>query len=241
MSTRQVGYRELVDMAVKEQRRFFARGYERNRDLYAHSQDGAESLGLSWEDGLSPGQVCDTYNLWFSNNTGTYVSVANIPGALDEALAMGEHPRQHWSEGTGQLLASVSKEMARDIMEDVIKKNIGAVKFDSDKPRMGLISPAFANEIAAVLTFGEKKYATPDGSSNWRAAPGLGIDRVLDAAERHISALRQGEDFDPETGCSHAAHAACCLQFAHHYINHPEVFKDDRRWNSWNTQEKKDD
>lgn len=104
------------------------------------------------------------------------------------------------------------------------------VKADTSKPRMGLIDPEFARGLAAVLTFGEKKYATEDGSSNWRIEPGLGVDRVLDAADRHIAALRRGEDTDPETGESHAYHAAACLMMAAHYIGNPSKFKDDRRW-----------
>lgn len=55
------------------------------------------------------------------------------------------------------------------------------------------------------MAFGADKY----GRNNWRK--GLHYSRLIDAAMRHILAFADGEDSDPETGLSHAAHARCCL------------------------------
>lgn len=79
------------------------------------------------------------------------------------------------------------------------------VKYDSGKPRMDLLSPEWLLEVARVLTFGADKY----GPHNWRG--GIAYSRLIGAALRHISAINQGEDHDPESKLLHAAHASCCM------------------------------
>lgn len=87
------------------------------------------------------------------------------------------------------------------------RAQLEGIKFDQDKPRMDLIDPTAMNELAKVLTFGAQKYA----AHNWRK--GLHKSRLLGAALRHLFAYLGGEDKDPETGLSHAAHAMCCCMF----------------------------
>lgn len=62
-----------------------------------------------------------------------------------------------------------------------------------------------------VMAFGAKKYAR----DNWRK--GMAWSRVIDAAMRHLLAIADGEDLDPETGEPHAAHARCCMAFLIEY------------------------
>ena len=96
-----------------------------------------------------------------------------------------------------------------------------ANKLDSGKAPLGLIPQSALIEEAYVLGFGETKY----GRHNWRK--GLEWSRLLDAAMRHIIAFNDGENFDPETGLHHLAHARCCLGFLIEYeTTHPEL--DDR-------------
>lgn len=73
---------------------------------------------------------------------------------------------------------------------------------------MDLIPPVMELEVAHVLSFGAQKY----GPENWRQVPDL-RRRYIAAAKRHINALQQGEERDPESGLHHAAHAVCCLMF----------------------------
>lgn len=80
-------------------------------------------------------------------------------------------------------------------------------KFDTDKPRMELLDSYALTEIAKVMTFGAKKYA----SHNWRK--GIEWGRLIGAAQRHIAAFNDGEDLDPESDLSHLAHAGCCIMF----------------------------
>jgi hypothetical protein len=89
-----------------------------------------------------------------------------------------------------------------------IKKQFGtALKFDTNKLPLNLLSTEAMNQTAAVLAFGAEKYA----AHNWRA--GFAWSRPLAAAMRHITAFNDGEDKDPESGLSHLAHAACCIMF----------------------------
>lgn len=95
------------------------------------------------------------------------------------------------------------------------------LKFDNEKPRTELVDADAILELARVLTFGAKKYA----ANNWRN--GIEFSRVIGAALRHIYAIQQGEDRDPETGLLHSAHAMCELMFlTNFYKSHPEL--DDR-------------
>ena len=89
-----------------------------------------------------------------------------------------------------------------------IQKQFGtALKFDTDKLPLHLLSTEAMNQTAAVLKFGAEKYA----EHNWRK--GFAWSRPLSAAMRHITAFNAGEDTDPESGLSHLAHAACCIMF----------------------------
>lgn len=97
----------------------------------------------------------------------------------------------------------------------------GAMKFDTDKLPVNLLSTEALLQTAAVLKFGADKYH----AHNWR--DGFAWSRPLAAAMRHIMAYNDGEDKDPESGLSHLAHAACCIMFLLEFEKtHPEL--DDR-------------
>ncbi len=81
-------------------------------------------------------------------------------------------------------------------------------KHDAGKPQWGLLPWDAVGDIVEVLTLGARKYA-PD---NWRKVPNARA-RYFDAALRHLVAWKRGESFDHEWGCSHLAHAGCCVLF----------------------------
>lgn len=97
-----------------------------------------------------------------------------------------------------------------------------ANKHDQDKPRFDLLDPEFLEGTAQVLTFGSRKYA----AHNWRK--GLPVSRAIAAAYRHLTALNQGEDIDPESGLPHAYHLACNAQFIGWTLKNKPEFDD--RW-----------
>lgn len=97
----------------------------------------------------------------------------------------------------------------------------GGLKYDGEKPRMDLLDPYAIEQLAKVLTFGASKYA----AHNWRQ--GLHKSRLIAAGLRHLFAYLGGQDTDPETGLSHAAHAMCCCMFILGLEHRPEL---DDRW-----------
>jgi len=100
-------------------------------------------------------------------------------------------------------------------------KSGSAMKFDSDKLPVNLLSTEAMLQITAVLKFGAEKYH----AHNWR--DGFAWSRPLAAAMRHIMAYNDGEDRDSESGLSHLAHAACCIMFLLEFEKtHPHL--DDR-------------
>ena len=101
--------------------------------------------------------------------------------------------------------AGAEKITATEIHEHATQT--AGVKYDSDKPRMDLLDPHAIEQLAKVLGFGAQKYA----AHNWRK--GISKGRLLAAALRHLFAYLGGQDTDPETGLSHAAHAMCCCMF----------------------------
>ena len=86
-----------------------------------------------------------------------------------------------------------------------------AVKFDTEKPRLDLVDFTALEGLAKVLTFGAKKYA----ANNWRN--GFEYSRVIAALMRHLSAIQQGEDIDPESGLPHIDHLGCCWMFLSYF------------------------
>jgi hypothetical protein len=74
--------------------------------------------------------------------------------------------------------------------------------------------------VAAVLTFGEQKYA----AHNWRK--GIDQSRLIDAALRHINDYNAGKMVDDETQLPILAHAICELMFAMNLVVTKPEFDD---------------
>lgn len=71
------------------------------------------------------------------------------------------------------------------------------------KPQLQLIPPALNAETAKALALGAAKY----GPWNWRTNR-VEIMTYLGAMKRHIDAIIEREDIDPESGASHLGHIA---------------------------------
>lgn len=81
-------------------------------------------------------------------------------------------------------------------------------KYDQKKPRWSLLPYKEVEKIVDILTFGAEKY----DDDNWKIVPD-GLDRYKSALMRHLAAYFDGEEMDPESGCTHLAHAGCNLLF----------------------------
>ena len=86
--------------------------------------------------------------------------------------------------------------------------NKPGTKHDAGKPILGAIPPLAELAVGRVLSFGAQKYAR----DNWRVVEDAQT-RYMDAALRHLNAVRRGEILDSESGEPHLAHAACCVLF----------------------------
>lgn len=97
----------------------------------------------------------------------------------------------------------------------------GGIKHDDGKTQWHLLPLEAVEGAVRVMMHGAKKYS----AYNW--ANGMPYTRVLDAAMRHINAIYQGEDKDPDSGLDHVDHALCELLFLKYYMIH-RVGEDDR-------------
>ena len=96
------------------------------------------------------------------------------------------------------------------------------LKFDTGKPRVGLIFDDFADAIVAVAevgTFGANKYSP----GNWKYVDD-GTNRYRDALGRHLMAyMKDPDSVDPESGKLHLAHAAWnAMAILQLYLDQPE-------------------
>lgn len=81
------------------------------------------------------------------------------------------------------------------------------LRYNKGKLRYDLVHPEAHEEMVEVLTLGANKYF----DRNWEN--GLTWTSVVASLKRHVAAWEKGEDFDPETGLPHMAHAACNVHF----------------------------
>lgn len=83
-----------------------------------------------------------------------------------------------------------------------------AATYDDGKPPLANLPPEGMRAVARVQAYGHRKYGD---FNNYRK--GLEISRNASCAMRHIMAVMDGEDIDPESGEHHFAHAATRLMF----------------------------
>lgn len=79
-------------------------------------------------------------------------------------------------------------------------------KLDAGKPRPWLVLSGFAHaieEVVKVGTDGAAKYS----DAGWMEVPNAKA-RYMDALERHLMKLRQGQSHDKQSGSDHLAHIA---------------------------------
>lgn len=106
----------------------------------------------------------------------------------------------------------------KELMERVMSKELTGTKHDQDKPMLNLIDPQAIEGLAAVLTFGAKKYA----ADNWRG--GINNSRLIASLLRHLFAIMRGEYTDPESGLPHIDHVGCNWMFLSNNLkNRPDL------------------
>lgn len=93
-----------------------------------------------------------------------------------------------------------------------------ALRYNQGKPRWSLVHFNSLEPMVKVLMYGADKYAV----DNWKK----GLDRreILDSMMRHLGALMDGQEVDPESGEYHIGHIMCNCMF-YSYFNIPGEMK----------------
>ena len=134
-----------------------------------------------------------------------------MPKEFDETVKLVSEAPYHPGYEDAAMSASVTS--AAPAAEDMERwtQPVGR-KFDGGKLEYGLLPPLALEETVKVLTFGAQKYER----DNWQKVPDS-KRRYFDALQRHVWAWKRGEQFDPESGIHHLAHAMCCLMFLYEH------------------------
>ena len=93
----------------------------------------------------------------------------------------------------------------------LLKKLAEGTKHDAGKPDMTLLPRAGKEEIAKAFMYGQKLY----GRKNY--LKGMEWTRLLAAAERHVTAFNDGEDFADDSKVHHLGHAGACIMMLLEY------------------------
>lgn len=92
-----------------------------------------------------------------------------------------------------------------------------ALRFNEGKAQWSLVDFDSLKPMVQVLEFGAEKY----DRHNWKK--GLTTSSITESLLRHIFALMNGEEADPESGISHVGHIQCNAMFlAYMKANRPE-------------------
>ena len=105
--------------------------------------------------------------------------------------------------------------------EDAKLRVVTGDRFNQGKLKWSLVDFESLEDMVEVLEYGAKKYS----AHNWKR--GLKTTEVCESLMRHLFAYLNGEDNDPESGCSHVGHIQCNAMFLAYMMNHrPDL--DDR-------------
>lgn len=88
-----------------------------------------------------------------------------------------------------------------------------SLRHNTGKTRWSLVNFNALKPLVQVLEFGATKYPV----DNWK----IGFDKreLLDSMQRHLAALIDGQDNDPESGLSHVGHIMCNAMFySFHFV-----------------------
>jgi len=106
----------------------------------------------------------------------------------------------------------ITEEYHRQMEEGKPKR--GDLKWDTGKLDYTLLEPLFLQEMAKIMTLGEKNHPKVGGEPSWRLVE---AEAYLKALLRHIQAYRLGERVDQEMGTKHLAHAAVNAMFVMYF------------------------
>ena len=93
-------------------------------------------------------------------------------------------------------------------------ENNSADRFNTGKPKWGLVDFKSLEVMVRVLEFGSAKY----GEFNWQK--GLDKREICESLLRHVFSYLNGELIDSESGISHIGHIQANSMFLEYMENH---------------------
>ena len=147
-----------------------------------------------------------------------WVAVDRRGGVVMKFETLGEGTRMPPVETLEEMREAMERSDAW--VEALLKKDKSAgIKLDDGKTRMDLLPFRSLTAVGEVLTFGARKY----GEWNWTKVEDA-ERRFAAAMLRHYAAIQRGEEFDLETGMTHAAHMATSALFVLYFtvLRHEE-------------------
>ncbi|MCK9370558.1 DUF5664 domain-containing protein [Candidatus Dojkabacteria bacterium] len=103
-----------------------------------------------------------------------------------------------------------------------------AMRFTAGKLPLDELDPQFLEEMFAVISYGQKKYAR----MNWmKGAPAT---QYFGCIMRHLLKWYKGEDIDEESGCTHLGHIACNIMMCMYSLRTNKNNNDDRPFKGGN-------
>lgn len=97
--------------------------------------------------------------------------------------------------------------------KEEIKNATTGVRFNAGKLRWSLVHYKSLEPLVQVLMFGAQKY----DDHNWKK--GLPKEQILESMQRHLAALMDGEQNDPESGLPHIGHIMCNAMFYSYFMD----------------------
>jgi len=142
-----------------------------------------------------------------------------ISRGVEESLLLKCTPTTHYFNNGDSYCECGGQAKANTFYSNV--EPLGGIKHDQGKIPLSILTKESLEAEAKALAYGAAKY----GRQNYKK--GMEWSRVIDATLRHITAFNSGEDFDPESGLNHIAHAKTNLAMLIYYYEN-KIGKDDR-------------
>ncbi len=119
----------------------------------------------------------------------------------------------------------LKKIVEENLSEKEKLKEEKALRYNEGKEQWGLVHYKSLIPMVKVLEFGAKKYSP----GNWKKK--MDRTKLLESAQRHLAALMDGEEIDPETGISHIGNLMCNAMFYsyHFVIDKDKQYKDESK------------
>ena len=106
-------------------------------------------------------------------------------------------------------------------MNTLDKEPEAGLRYNEGKLRWSLMDYKAMEPMILVLMYGAKKYTVEvdgkviPGDNNWKK--GLSLESLQDCMQRHLAAIMNGEEVDPESGLPHIGHLMCNAMMYSHF------------------------